>query len=199
MKLIRTYLLFVSLFSMHALYAQKLQLPLSSEVITSVPLYNPLQKDSAFITWNAEKALHLFIFLSPDCPLCHNYAPLINQLYVQYNDQIQVYSIIPGRSYSDSLVRQFAETFSVHFPILKDSRQVLTKYFKASKTPEVFLLNNTGKVLYHGAIDDWAVALGKKRIKTTRHYLKDALENGLKGFPIATVYVPAVGCIINEY
>lgn len=199
LKQIRTYLLCWLLFSMHVLQAQKPQLPLNSALITSVPLYSPLQKDSAFIRWDAEKALHLFIFLSPDCPLCHNYAPLINQLYSQYHQQIQVYSIIPGRSYADSLVQQFAETFSAHYPILKDSHQVLTKYFKASKTPEVFLLNNTGEILYQGAIDDWAVALGKKRIKTTKHYLKDAIENGLKGFPITTAYVPAVGCIINEY
>lgn len=184
---------------MEILYAQKERLPLSTTVITSIPLYNTLKKDSAFVQWQAAKPLHLFVFLSPDCPLCHNYAPVLNELQRTYKEQLQIHAIVPGRSYADSLVNQFVETFSLKYTILKDTRQQLTKYFKAAATPEVFLLNNSGNLLYRGAIDNWAVSLGKKRIKTTEYYLMDAVDKSLRHLPIATKYVAPVGCIINEY
>lgn len=178
-------------------YAQKGLLPLNPSVISSTPLYNTLQQNSAFVKWS--NRMHLFVFLSPDCPLCRNYAPLLNKIATDYHDEIQVNGIVPGRSYPDSLVNEFVKTFSVQYPLLKDSKQQLKKYFNASATPEVFLLDENGIVLYRGAIDNWAVALGKKRIKVTEHYLYDAINSSLNNMPVATKYAPPVGCIINDY
>lgn len=177
--------------------AQKNALPLHPSVISSTPLYNTVQQDSAFVEWN--KQLQLFVFLSPDCPLCRNYAPLINKLQTEYGNQVQVHGIVPGRSYPDSQVNEFIKTFSVPYPVLKDSRQQLKNYFNASTTPEVFLLGENGTILYSGAIDNWAVALGKQRIKTTEHYLLDAIKSTLNNIPIAIKHAPPVGCIINDY
>lgn len=199
LKWIYTYLT-LTLLSLTALVqAQKNVLPFSPAAISAIPLYNTSQKDSVHIKWENDNTMHLFVFLSPDCPLCRNYAPLINKIEAIYNKKIKVYGIIPGRSYNDSLVNEFIHTFSVQYPLLKDPQQMLKKYLKASTTPEVYLLNNAGVLLYQGAIDNWAVSLGKKRVKATENYLLDAVNNSLNNIPVAVKYKQPVGCLINDY
>lgn len=62
---------------------------------------------------------------------------------------------------------------------------MLAKYLKATTTPEVFVLNNKGEVVYSGAIDNWAIDLGEKRQVITEFYLKDALNALLQNKKIA--------------
>lgn len=199
MKQIHTYLTLIGFLGAVVTYAQRTTLLLDPAVISSTSLYNTAQKKPGFITWNTDKPLHLFVFLSPDCPLCRNYAPILNSLEIGYRNQVQVYGIIPGRSYPDSLINEFISTFSVQYPVLKDNGQQLKKYFNASTTPEVYLLDDTGALLYQGAIDNWAVALGKKRVKATEHYLLDAVKNSSDNIPVVIKYAQPVGCIINDY
>ena len=174
-------------------------LPINTSIISSIPLYNTLQKKTTYIKWQAKKTLHLFVFLSPDCPLCRNYAPIINKLEHDYKEEIEIYGIIPGASYPDSEVNEFIHTFSVKYPVLKDSKQQLKKQFNATTTPEVYLLDDAGIVIYRGAIDNWAIDLGKKRVQATEYYLAEAVKNKLNNIPVAIRYVQPVGCIINDY
>ena len=53
---------------------------------------------------------------------------------------------------------------------------VIARAFGATKTPEAFLFNQGGKLVYHGAIDD-----SRNDTEVTRNYLRDALDAVLEG------------------
>lgn len=143
--------------------------------------------------------LSLFIFLSPECPLCKNYSLVLNQLHNDYKKQVNIYGIVPGKTYSPETVDQFKKEYKIVFPLYIDAQKKLSNYLKATVTPEVVLLNNKGFVVYRGAIDDWVVELGKKKIKATNEYLREAVFQYLHQQPVAIKKVSPKGCLINEY
>ena len=59
--------------------------------------------------------------------------------------------------------------------------------------------NNGGNLLYTGAIDDWVQALGKKRVKASKNYLLDAIEQTLRAEGVTIRKTKAFGCKINDY
>ncbi|MGN6215145.1 redoxin domain-containing protein [Parafilimonas sp.] len=141
----------------------------------------------------------LLIFLSPECPLCKNYSPVLNDLYKQYSDRVNIYGIIPGKAYSAIDVKAFQKDYHIPFPLLTDSHKELTQYLQATVTPQVILLDNKYRLLYKGAIDNRLQSLGKQRLKPTAFYLNDALQASLSNKIITIKRTKAVGCIINDY
>lgn len=146
-----------------------------------------------------DKPLTLFVFLSPECPVCQNYTKTMKELQQQYNKQVEIYGIIPGKAYSVKEVAAFEKKYQTGLTILIDEKQALTKYLEATVTPQAILLNNKFELVYTGAIDDWAIAPGKKRLQVSQHYLADAIGQSLKSIPVAIPKTQAVGCKINDY
>jgi hypothetical protein len=71
------------------------------------------------------------------------------------------------------------------------------KFLKATITPEAVVIDKSGNVLYQGKIDDWIIALGKKRKSATTFYLDDALTAVKNNKVVKLKNVAAVGCIIQ--
>jgi hypothetical protein len=67
----------------------------------------------------------------------------------------------------------------------------------ASITPEVYVFDSSRTCKYHGAIDNWAYELGKKRPVITEHYLTVSLDKLISGEEIETPYAKPVGCFIE--
>jgi thiol-disulfide isomerase/thioredoxin len=187
------------LFAACNLYAQ---LPKDSAAsfsgITSVKLADPLHKRNTSLNLNA-KPFSLFIFISPECPLCQNYTKTINQLYKQFNQQVAVYGIVPGRAYTAKDIRAFKNKYLTNFDILIDTKQLLTHYVDAAVTPQAILMDNGGNLLYTGAIDDWVQGLGKKRTTALHYYVKDAIEQSLLHAEVTIKKTTAYGCRINDF
>lgn len=138
----------------------------------------------------------VFILLSPECPLSRNYVSVINKLAQQY--QAACYGIVPGATYSTTDITKFVKDYKPLFPILVDKRKKLTKVLKGSTTPECILVNQEGRVLYRGLIDNWAYSLGKQRKVITEKYLEDALSHAQSGTAILISQTKPVGCLIND-
>lgn len=145
-----------------------------------------------------DHTLSLFVFLSPECPLCQNYTKTLNQLQQQFREKIQVIGIVPGAAYSNADVTAFAKKYHTVFYIGIDKKQLLTKYLQATVTPQAILVDNKGKLVYKGAIDDWVVGLGKKREKVTIHFALDAITQYLQLMPVTIKSTKAYGCKIND-
>jgi peroxiredoxin len=143
--------------------------------------------------------LRLFVLLSPECPLCKNYSLVLNRLHRDFDDDMEVYGIVPGSAYSGAELQQFAADYKIKFPLLIDKEKVLSGYLKATVTPEVFLINTTGQIVYNGAIDDWVKELGKKTLQPQQHYLEKAITQYLAGAPVQLAHTIAKGCLINEF
>lgn len=165
--------------------------------VSVYPLWSPLQKATVHIQ-GMQKSTTL-VLLSPECPMCINYIPLLKKLGKDYGHDLQIAGLIPGRTYEDSTVMQFMRTYEINFPVYVDRDMQVSRYLKGEVTPEVFLFNDGGKLVYHGAIDNWLSALGKKRTRVDQHYLLDAIEQMLKGNMVALSYVKPQGCLLNEY
>jgi len=75
----------------------------------------------------------------------------------------------------------------------------LTKLLRAEVTPEAFLFDSSGTCIYRGAIDNWLVEIGKKKIKADEHFLQNAIEQTLRGEQVAINFIKAQGCLLNEY
>lgn len=147
--------------------------------------------------FNNHKAI-VFIFLSPECPLCQSYSLTLKQLYTKYHKLgIGFVGIIPGNDFNAEVIKNYQQTYQVPFPIYRDKQHTYVKYMKATITPEVFLLNGKHKILYGGRIDNWAYELGKKRKVITENNLKDALDAFITNQPIKTTKTKAVGCFIE--
>ncbi len=80
------------------------------------------------------------------------------------------------------------------FPYVVDAGpSSLARAFGATHTPEAFLFDSKGVLVYHGAVDDNVEDAGK----VTRHFLKDALDAVAAGARPAVAESKAIGCSIK--
>jgi hypothetical protein len=145
-----------------------------------------------------EDTCKVIVFFSPECPLSENYTLNTNNLLKKYSDRsITFIGIVSGESYSDDEIIEFINKFKIQFDVFNEPRGELAELLHATITPECFVLNEKNNVVYQGAIDNWAVDLGKKRTKITEHYLDDAIQHVLNNTTLNTSFVEAVGCYIE--
>ena len=147
----------------------------------------------------AAQTLVLFIFLSPECPLCKNYMPVLNAVQQQYNETVKVIGIVPGRTYTATAVNAFVKKYKAGFLLFIDPQKKLTNYLHAAVTPEVILLNSQSELVYRGAIDNRVKALGIQKGQSTENYLTDAIAQYQQHTSIAVKRKQAIGCLINDF
>lgn len=146
----------------------------------------------------AEKPGAVLLFLAPECPLCQNYAPVLRDMAPDYAEMdVPLVGVVSGTYYSAEEVNNFMFFHHLDFPVLLDPGFELSRHFGATITPEAVLIDSTGAMIYRGAIDNWAISLGRKRLRPTAHYLADATDAYLKGKPVPLRTTDAVGCFIE--
>lgn len=140
----------------------------------------------------------VMVFISPECPLCQNYTRTMN---LGHNEQkpngINFLGVVSGTYITREEIAAFAKEYKTDFPIILDPEFVLSKSLNATITPEVIFFDSLSNVKYQGAIDNWAISLGQKRLNITAHYLNNALKNYLSGNEIAVPLTKPVGCYIE--
>ncbi|QIL38591.1 redoxin domain-containing protein [Pedobacter sp. HDW13] len=164
----------------------------SATKIETIKLVNLSGKESRI---NLDKTI-VIVFLSPECPLCKNYLPGLVKLQ-NANKQINFYGVIPGNSYSLKDITELKNEYGINFDLLTDRNKKLSKYLGATTTPEVFLINKMGVIMYSGLIDNWASSLGQKRLVITEKYLEQAIKDQINGKQTFKKTIP-VGCLIND-
>lgn len=166
--------------------------------ISSFQLYNnSIQKEIKLASPSTNYSL--FVFLSPECPLCQNYSNVLNSLHEKFKGYVNMYGIVPGSAYNQKDIVGFASTYHIGFPLLTDADKKLSDYLKASITPEAILLDSNGQLIYKGAVDNLLEGLGKRRIKATNNYLEDAITATINHQAVTVKTTKAVGCKINNY
>jgi hypothetical protein len=91
-------------------------------------------------------------------------------------------------------MQEYAKEQDYKWHYVVDENSVLADAFGANRTPETFLFNKEGKLVYHGAIDDNptnASAVGRK-------HLKEAINEMVAGKDIAIKTSRSVGCAIKR-
>lgn len=96
-----------------------------------------------------------------------------------------------GDSYDD--MKDYAKKLGYDFPYVVDNNSNMADIFGATRTPEIFLFDKSGKLAYHGAIDDNPTATN-----VSRRHLKAAIDEMLTGKDISTKETRSVGCTIKR-
>lgn len=140
----------------------------------------------------------VFVFLSPECPLCQSYAPVLNKLTKEYaSKDVEFIGVFPGTYYTASQQRAYAKNYKLGFTLLRDDKKTLSNLFQAQITPEVVVLDQKLAVRYQGRIDNWAYAVGKKRAAATEHDLDYAIKGVLNNEKFKRTKTEAIGCLIE--
>jgi peroxiredoxin len=83
-----------------------------------------------------------------------------------------------------------AKKTKMGFPYVVDATSDVARAFGATRTPEAFLFDAEGKLVYHGTIDDNA----KQPDQVKARYLEDAVNALVSGKEIALAETKALGC-----
>ncbi|MGZ3837980.1 MAG: thioredoxin family protein [Flavisolibacter sp.] len=95
---------------------------------------------------------------------------------------------------SFAAMQAYAADQEYHWFYALDSHDVLADAFGAKRTPENFLFNRDGILVYHGAIDD--NPSDARHVK--RQHLKEAINELLQGREISVKTSRSVGCSIKR-
>jgi peroxiredoxin len=80
--------------------------------------------------------------------------------------------------------------------VLMDPEGKLGRLYDAKTTPEMYVIDPEGKLIYEGAIDDRATP-DVDDIKGADNYLSDALAEAMAGKPVATPFTRSYGCSVK--
>jgi peroxiredoxin len=155
-------------------------------------------KDVTLRTAKGKKGL-LVVFSCNSCPWAKAWEERIVELGNEYSKQgigvVMVNPNDPGQQPEDryEVMQQRAKQRGMKFPYAVDATSGVAKAFGATKTPEAFLFDASGKLVYKGAIDDNAKQPDQVQVR----YLKDALDAVVAGVTPATAESKAIGCTIK--
>ena len=101
-----------------------------------------------------------------------------------------------NRSDAESLdaMKNYAQGQAYNWYYAVDKNSELADAFGANRTPECFLFDKSGKLVYHGAIDDNPNDAGN----VSRHHLKEAINEMINGKDVSVKETKSVGCNIKR-
>lgn len=133
------------------------------------------------------------IFWNQRCPWVVEMDDRLADFTERYQDEVVVLAIDAGINNSVEDIKEYGKGFPFHLLLNRDSN--LARKFDAKFTPEVFLLDKEGVVVYHGAFDN--SRSGSDEDGTRRSYMEDAVKDVLAGNTPDVVQTRAFGCTIK--
>jgi peroxiredoxin len=136
----------------------------------------------------------VLIFIAVQCPVSNAYNERMEKLAQDYKSRgINVIGINANNTESAEAVKAHASEKHLTFPILKDPGNKIADRLGAKSTPEAYFIDASGKLLYHGRIDN-----SKDPAQINANDLRDALDASLAGKPITKTTATAFGCSIKR-
>lgn len=142
----------------------------------------------------------LVVFMCNHCPYVIHLRLALAQLARDYVPQglamVGINSNDVARYPADSPANMAAEvkTAGYTFPYLYDADQTVARAYRAACTPDIFLFDAAGKLVYRGQFDDSRPGNGRP---VTGKDLRAALDAVLAGRPVSAQQTPSVGCNIK--
>jgi len=139
------------------------------------------------------------IFSCNHCPYVQAYEDRIKKIQEEFGSRgIQILAVnsnddskYPEDSFAEMKKRAAGKKFN--FPYLRDEDQTAARAYDATHTPEIFLIDDKKRLVFHGKIDDnW-----KEPDKVKNSYLKEAISELLDGKEISVPETFTIGCTIK--
>lgn len=142
----------------------------------------------------------LVMFTCNTCPIVHKYeSRTVDICKKALNNNIGVILLNSnegtrddGDSYDD--MKDYAKKLGYAWNYVLDKNSAMADVFGANRTPECFLFDKDGKLVYHGAIDD--NSSGPDEV--TRKHLSIAIDESVNGKDVSTKNTRSVGCNIKR-
>jgi len=161
------------------------ELPATDGTQISLPAKNPPR-------------LRVFCFLGTECPLAKLYGPRLQNLAEKYaSEEVRFLGIDSNRQDSREELRDYVKQHDITFPVVKDYDNKVADYYEATRTPEVIVLDERGKIRYRGRIDD-QYEPGITRTKPSRNDLDIAIGELLAREPVSVAETEPAGCLIGK-
>jgi peroxiredoxin len=136
----------------------------------------------------------VLIFISVQCPVSNAYNERMEKLAMDYKARgINVIGINANSTEDAAAVKSHASEKKLTFTILKDPGNKIADKLGATRTPEVYLLDASNKLVYHGRIDN-----SQNPAQIESNDLRDALDAVLANKPIQKTEAKAFGCTIKR-
>ena len=137
-------------------------------------------------------------FLGTECPLAKLYGPRLQTLANEYESKgVRFLAINSNQQDSIAEIAAYVKQHGIEFSVLKDPGQKVADQLGAARTPEVFVLDPLGMVLYRGRVDDQYI-IGVQRDAPQREDLRQALDEVLAGKPVSVAQTEPIGCLIGR-
>jgi thiol-disulfide isomerase/thioredoxin len=142
----------------------------------------------------------LVMFLCNHCPYVKHVLDGLTQLDRDYRDRDVALVAINSNDIQNypqdgpSHMRALAEERGWSFPFLLDADQTVARSFRAACTPDFFLFDKAGELVYRGQLDD---SRPGSDAPVTGRDLRAALDATLAGTPVPADQRPSVGCNIK--
>lgn len=146
----------------------------------------------------SEGRVVVLLFVRTDCPISNRYAPLLEKLSEEFRGKVNFWLVYPDREQTASQIKTHLRDFHYSIPALRDIKHALVKRSQATVTPEAALFDPSGRLLYHGRIDNWYEDFGRSRAAATTRELSDAISAAVAGRTIVISHANAVGCYISD-
>jgi len=135
------------------------------------------------------------LFIATKCPVSNAYNERMAALAKAYTAKgIAFVGINSNKAEPAAETAEHAKKHGFDFFVVKDPGNKVADAYGAQKTPEVFLLDAAGKLIYHGRIDENQDDASAVRSPDFRNAL-DAL---LAGKPVPVAETKAFGCTIKR-
>ena len=141
----------------------------------------------------------MVVFTCNHCPWAKAWASRVVELgnaYAKRGVGVIVINSNDPEAYPEdafAVMQERSKELKMSVPYVVDATSDLARAFGASRTPEAFLFDRKGKLVYHGAIDDNA----KEPEKVKARWLRDALDATTRGKAVAVQETKALGCGIK--
>jgi len=138
------------------------------------------------------------IFIATRCPYSNAFNQVMAGLAHEYESRgVAVIGINANNTESVAEVAEHARTHGLDFLILKDGGNQIADRLGASVTPEVFLMDSTWTLRYHGALGNSHQPTNNPD-KTNADEVRPALDGILNGKPAEVTETKAFGCSIKR-
>src|SRR5260221_14685845 len=136
----------------------------------------------------------VLIFISVQCPVSNGYNERMEKLAEDYKARgINVIGINSNVTEPVSAVKAHAADKHFSFTVLKDDGNKIADRLGATRTPEAYVIDANGKLVYHDRIDN-----SQNTANITANDLRSALDEMLAGKPITKTGGAAFGCTIKR-
>ncbi len=141
----------------------------------------------------ANKKGAVVVFWSGVCSHCQRYDPFFNT-FEERHPELSLIAVASRHGETMEAIRTTTAERGLTFTLLHDPGGKIAAEWSTQQTPRAFLMDSNRTLLYRGAIDNFKYPEDPEFVA----YLEPAIDQFLKGEPIARTETASYGCAIQS-